>query len=341
MAQETDLSPLKQAYLAIERLQSRVDELQAARAEPIAILGMACRFPRAATPEAFWRMLRDGVDGISEVPPERWDADAFFHPDSQQPGRIGTRWGGFIDRVDAFDARFFGITPREASQMDPQQRLLLEVAWEAFEAAGQPPDRLAGSLTGVFVGLLNSEYGWLQVRDIASLDAYSGTGTSPSVASGRLSYCLGLQGPSVTLDTACSSSLVAIHLACQALRNGECRLAIAGGVSVMLTPLSLLPFSRMGLLAADGRCKTLDKRADGFVGGEGCGLIVLKRLSQAIADGDPIRALVLGSAINQDGRTTMLSAPSGVAQAGVIAAALQSAGVSPEEVTFVEMHGTG
>src|SRR5438876_1135563 len=287
------------------------------RAYPIAILGAACRFPSAPSLQAFWELLKNGRDGVVEVPRNRWDGDAFYHPDPAQPGKIATKWGGFIDDIDRFDAKFFGISPREAAQMDPQQRLLLEVSWEALEAAGQPPDSLAGSRTGVYIGLLNSEYGWLQIRDASTLDAYSGTGTSGSVASGRLSYWFGFQGPSLTLDTACSSSLVATHLACQALRAGQCRMALAGGASLMLTPLSLMAFSRMGLLAADGRCKTLDSRADGFVGGEGCALIVLKRLSDALAEGDPILAVILGSAVNQDGRTTMLSAPNGLAQRAV------------------------
>jgi myxalamid-type polyketide synthase MxaE and MxaD len=342
MTQSDQLSPLKQAFLAIEKLQNKLDQMQQAQTEPIAIIGMGCRFPHGAnSPQAFWEALRAGRDGVTEIPPERWDADAYFDPDPQKAGKISTRWGGFLDNVTNFDARFFGISPREAAQMDPQQRLVLEVAWEALEAAGQPPDRLAGSLTGVYLGLLNSEYGWLQLQDVAGMDAYSGTGTSHSVASGRLSYFLGLQGPSVTLDTACSSSLVAIHMACQALRAGECHLALAGGVSVMLSPLSLMPFARMGLLAKDGRCKTLDARADGFVGGEGCGIVVLKRLSAAQADGDPILALIRGSAVNQDGRTNVLSAPNGLAQAAVIRQALANARLEPRDISFIEMHGTG
>ena len=240
------MAQLKQVYLTIEKLQNKLDAVQQAQTEPIAIIGMGCRYPNGAnSPEAFWELLRDGRDGITDVPPSRWDAAAYYDPQPDRPGKIATRWGGFLDNVANFDARFFGIAPREAAQMDPQQRLLLEVAWEALEAAGQPAGTLAGSATGVYVGLLNSEYGWLQSRDVASLDAYSGTGTSLSVASGRLAYVLGLQGPSVTLDTACSSSLVAMHLACQALRNGECSMALAGGVSLILSPLALMPFSRI------------------------------------------------------------------------------------------------
>jgi myxalamid-type polyketide synthase MxaD len=342
MSQSDRLAQLKQVYQTVEKLQNKLEEMQQARNEPIAIIGMACRYPNGAnSPEAFWDLLRDGRDGITEVPPDRWNADEFFDPHPDRPGKIATRWGGFVDHVSDFDTRFFGISPREAAHMDPQQRLLLEVAWEALEAAGQPADGLAGSATGVYIGMLNSEYGWLQFRDLASLDAYSGTGTSHSVASGRLSYVLGLQGPSVTLDTACSSSLVAIHLASQALRNRECDMALAGGVSVILSPLALMPFSRMGLLAADGRCKVLDSAADGFGSGEGCGLLVLKRLSDAEAAGDRILALIRGSAVNQDGRTNVLSAPNGRSQEAVIRKALANAQVEPGQLSLIELHGTG
>ncbi|MCC7361294.1 MAG: type I polyketide synthase [Anaerolineales bacterium] len=336
------LAQLKQVYLTIEKLQSKLDALQLAQTEPIAIIGQSCRYPHGAnSPEAYWQLLLTGRDGITDVPPARWNAAAYYDPQPDRPGKIATRWGGFLDNVSDFDARFFGVAPREAAQMDPQQRLLLEVAWEALEAAGQPAAALAGTPTGVYIGLLNSEYGWLQMRDLGGLDAYSGTGTSTSVASGRLSYVLGLQGPSVTLDTACSSSLVAIHLACQALRQGECRLALAGGVSLILSPLALMPFSRMGLLAADGRCKTLDASADGFGSGEGCGLVVLKRLSDAQADGDPILALIRGSAVNQDGRTNVLAAPNGRSQEAVIRRALENAQLTPRDLALIELHGTG
>jgi myxalamid-type polyketide synthase MxaD len=341
MTPSAELSPLKQAYLAIERLQSELDRRDRERNEPIAIIGMGCRFPGgSASPEAFWEMLREGRDGITEVPPDRWDSSELYHPDPQRPGRISTRWGGFIDSVDEFDARFFGINPREAEQMDPQQRLLLEVAFEALEAGGQPTSRLAGSRTGVYVGLIGVEYGLLQMADIRGLDAYSGTGTSYSIASGRLAYQFGFHGPAVTIDTACSSSLATIHMACEALRRGECDLALAGGVSVMLTPISLLSMSRMGVLSPDGRCRTLDRDAKGFAPGEGCGLVVLKRLSDAQADGDPILALIRGSAVNQDGRTNVLSAPNGRAQAEVVRRALDAAGVNPSDITFLELHGT-
>ena len=337
-----ELSPLKQAFLAIEKLQKKLAEMENAQHEPIAVVGMGCRLPGGAnSPQAFWKLLRDGRDGITKVPASRWNAGRYYDPDPQKPDKIATDSGGFVDNVTDFDARFFNIAPREAEKTDPQQRLLLEVAWEALESAGQPPDQLAGTKTGVYVGMINSEYGWLQLRDIPSLDVYSGTGISQSVASGRLSYLLGLQGPSMTIDTACSSSLVTIHLACQALRAGECDLALAGGVSLMLSPLSLISVTRMGLIAKDGRCKTLDSRADGFGAGEGCALLVLKRLSDALANDDPILALIRGSAVNQDGRTNVLSAPNGLAQQAVIQQAMSVAKVSPEDISFVELHGTG
>jgi myxalamid-type polyketide synthase MxaD len=341
MTLPADLSPLKQAYLAIERLQAELERRDLERSEPIAIVGMSCRFPGGSvSPEAFWELLREGRDGITEVPADRWDGDLLYHPDPQRSGRIGTRWGGFVDGLDGLDARFFGINPREAEQMDPQQRLLLEVAFEALEAGGQPVDRLAGSRTGVYVGLIGVEYGLLQMADIRGLDAYSGTGTSYSIASGRLAYQFGFHGPAVTLDTACSSSLATIHMACEALRRSECDLALAGGVSAMLTPISLIPMSRMGVLSPDGRCRTLDRGANGFAPGEGCGLVVLKRLSDAQADGDPILAVVRGSAVNQDGRTNVLSAPNGRAQAEVVRRALDAAGVGPSDISFLELHGT-
>ncbi|MDH7486314.1 MAG: beta-ketoacyl synthase N-terminal-like domain-containing protein [Anaerolineae bacterium] len=308
---------------------------------PIAIIGIGCRFPGAAGPEAFWRLLREGVDAISETPPDRWDNDAFYDPDPLAPGKLITRWGGFLEGVDEFDAAFFGISPREAERMDPQQRLLLEVAWEALEDAGQPPDRLAGSLTGVFVGISSNDYARLQFAAPEFIDAYAGTGNAHSIAANRLSYFLDLQGPSVAVDTACSASLVAVHLACQSLRAGECDLALAGGVNVMLTPDITINFTKAGVMAPDGRCKTFDARADGYVRGEGAGMVVLKPLPQALADGDPIYAVILGGAVNHDGRSNGLMAPSPQAQEAVLREAYRRAGVSPGRAQYVELHGTG
>ena len=308
---------------------------------PIAIIGIGCRLPGAAGPAAFWQLLRAGVDAISETPPDRWDNDAFYDPDPLAPGKLITRWGGFLEGVDEFDAAFFGISPREAERMDPQQRLLLEVAWEALEDAGQPPDRLAGSLTGVFVGISSNDYARLQFAAPEFIDAYAGTGNAHSIAANRLSYFLDLQGPSVAVDTACSASLVAVHLACQSLRAGECDLALAGGVNVMLTPDITINFTKAGVMAADGRCKAFDARADGYVRGEGAGMVVLKPLPQALADGDPIYAVILGGAVNHDGRSNGLMAPNPQAQEAVLREAYRRAGVSPGRVQYVEAHGTG
>jgi acyl transferase domain-containing protein/ubiquinone/menaquinone biosynthesis C-methylase UbiE len=336
------LSPKRLALLAME-LQARVDAAE--RQDPIAVVGMACRFPGGANdPAAFWRLLRDGVDAIGEVPRDRWDVDALYDPDPDAPGKVSTRWGGFLRHpVDRFDARFFGIAPREALSMDPQHRLLLEVAWEALEHAGRAPAELAGSRTGVFVGMCSTDYhaGLWATGDRTQLDTYQATGSARSVASGRISYLLGLQGPSLSVDTACSSSLVAVHLACLSLRAGECRTALAGGVNLMLTPDISIMLSRARMMAADGRCKAFDAAADGFVRGEGCGVVVLKRLADAVADGDTVLAVVLGSAVNQDGRSSGLTAPNGPAQEAVIRDALARARVEPHEVGYVESHGTG
>ena len=318
--------------------------------EPIAIIGMGCRFPgRANTPTAFWQLLRSGGDAISEIPAERWDVDTFYDPDRDAAGKMYTRRGGFLENIRAFDAQFFGISPREATRMDPQQRLLVEVTWEALEDAGQSLRRLGGSATGIFIGMMsNSEYTQLQAKvgyetgDTDYLDdPYFGIGSSSSIAAGRLAYLFDLQGPAMTIDTACSSSLVAVHLACQSLRNSECRLALAGGVNTMLLPENMVNACKMGMLAEDGRCKTFDASADGFALGEGCGMVVLKRLSDAQADGDNILAIIRGSAVNQDGRSNGITAPNKLAQEAVIRKALANAGIAPQRVSYVEAHGSG
>jgi acyl transferase domain-containing protein len=342
-AERDDRERLKKAVLAIDKLRSKLSSLEAQRSEPIAVVGMGCRFPRDAdTPEAFWRMLRDGVDGISEVPPERWDVDAFYDTDPQSPGKMCTRHGGFLSTVDTFDASFFGITPREAKCMDPRQRLLLEVAWEALEDAAEAADSLSGSPVGVFVGICGNDYHSL-LRDAgaAAEDSMVLAGNALSIAPGRLSYFFRFHGPSMAIDTACSSSLVAVHLACQSLRAGECDMALAGGVNLILAPGATAMLSRAGMMAPDGRCKTFDAAADGYVRGEGCGIVVLKRLSRARADGNRIYALIAGSALNQDGRSTGLTAPNGAAQEALLRRALAEAGVVPGEVGYVEAHGTG
>ncbi|NWG15756.1 MAG: SDR family NAD(P)-dependent oxidoreductase [Chloroflexi bacterium] len=341
----TQLSPLKQAFLALEEMQARLEAVEKARTEPIAIIGMGCRFPGGAdSPERYWDLLRDGVDAISEIPPDRWDVDAFYDPDPNVPGKSSVRYGAFIRQpVDHFDPQFFSISPREAGSMDPQQRLLLEVSWEALEHAGIAPDKLSGAPVGVFVAVTSSDYAQLFMKagDATLLDAYYASGIAHSIVSGRLSYFLGLQGPSLTIDTACSSSLVATHLAVQSLRNGECRMALAGGVNLMLSPDNYVALSKYGMLAPDGRCKAFDAEADGFVRGEGCGMVVMKRLADAQADGDRILAVIRGSALNQDGPSSGLTAPNGPAQQAVIRAALDNAGVEAWQVGYVETHGTG
>ncbi|MDT5073264.1 MAG: hypothetical protein QOH82_2584, partial [Mycobacterium sp.] len=308
-----------------------------------AIVGYAARFPGAADADQFWDVLREGRDAISEVPSDRWDADEFFDSDPSAPGKVVTRRAGFVDDVTGFDAPFFGMSTREVRMMDPQHRLLLETAWRALEHSGTAPTTLANTNTGVFVGLATHDYLGMASDELTypEIEAYLAIGTSNAAAAGRISYRLGLQGPAVSVDTACSSSLVAIHLACQALRLGECDLALAGGANVLLSPATMITFSHAHMLAPDGRCKTFDAAADGYVRGEGCGVIVIKRLEDAIRDGDRIRAVIRGSAINQDGASGGLTVPNGVAQQRVIADALNRAGVAPSQVGYLEAHGTG
>ena len=338
------LSPVKQAYLKLQELQSKLDGLERANREPLAIVGMACRLPGGCdTPEAFWQLLQEGRDAVREIPPDRWDVDAFYDPNPGTPGKMYTRNGAFLERIDLFDPQFFGIAPREAIGMDPQQRLLLEVTWEALERSGLAPDKLTGSRTGVFVGVCTNDYADLQNQSLGftELDAYHASGIAHSIASGRISYVLGVHGPSLTLDTACSSSLVAVHLACQSLRKRECNLALAGGVSVILSPNMFIALSKASMLARDGRCKTFDISADGYARGEGCGMVVLKRLSDAIANCDPILAVIRGSAVNHDGPSSGLTAPNGPSQTAVIRDALANGSVLAGDVSYVETHGTG
>lgn len=337
------LSAIKLAVLA-RQLRDEVDGIDALDAEPLAIVGMGCRFPGGAnTPAAFWDNLVAGRDVVTEVPADRWNIDEYYDPDPAAPGKMSTRWGGFVDEVDTFDPLFFGIAPREANDMDPQQRLMLEVAWEALEHAALHPDEIYGSQTGVFVGASTTDYAQRQIASGTApyLDKYFSTGAANCFCAGRVSYTFGFQGPSVVLDTACSSSLVAVHLASQSLRRGECEMALAGGVNLMLSPLLTIFTSKLQTMAPDGACKTFDTRANGFVRAEGCGVVVLERLSTALAKGHTIHALIRGTAINQDGRSNGLTAPNVVAQQRVIERALANAHVNPARVTYVETHGTG
>jgi malonyl CoA-acyl carrier protein transacylase len=309
--------------------------------EPIAIIGIGCRFPGAKNPESFWHLLREGQDLITEVPLERWNIDTLYDSESAKPVRMNTRWGSFIEDVDQFDPSFFGISPRETKQIDPQHRLVLEVAWESLENAGLIPDKLAGSQTGVFIGISNSDYDHMVRQDFANLSGYSGTGINRSMAANRLSYLLDLHGPSIAVDTACSASLVAVHLACNSLQSKESDLALAGGVNLILSPQPTIILFQAKMMAADGRCKTFDASADGYVRGEGCGIVVLKRLCDALTDEDNILAIIKGSAVNQDGLSNGLTAPNGPSQQAVIRQALENAQVQPAQISYVEAHGTG
>ncbi|GAB2668333.1 type I polyketide synthase [Saccharopolyspora gloriosae] len=304
---------------------------------PIAVVGVGCRFPGARGPEGYWDLLSSGAHGIGEVPEGRWERFAGADPALAKLPRAG----GFLDGVDEFDAEFFEVSPTEAAVMDPQQRLLLEVAWEALEHAGVVPSALRGSATGVFVGVSSTEYGALTTRELRAVDAWTGTGAAMSIVANRLSYFLDLRGPSMAVDTACSSSLVAVHQACASLRSGESRVALAGGVNLLLSPAITANFHRAGALAGDGRCKAFDGAADGIVRGEGCGVVVLKRLADANRDGDRILAVVRGSAVNSDGRSNGLMAPNPAAQAELLRRAYAHADLDPSVVDYVEAHGTG
>jgi acyl transferase domain-containing protein/acyl-CoA synthetase (AMP-forming)/AMP-acid ligase II/acyl carrier protein len=314
---------------------------RSAQSGAIAIVGMACRFPGADDPAAFWEMLRSKGEGLRELPAGRWDGCGVAVKVGSAPGCVTTLQGGFRADVAGFDAELFGIGRREAEIMDPQQRLLLEVAWEALESAGLAADRLAGSDTGVFVGISTDDYSALQFGDPAAISAYTGPAKALSIAANRISYQFDFCGPSLAIDTACSSSLVALHQAAQALRRGECGLALAGGVNLILSPQMHIALSQAGMLAPDGRCKTFDAAADGYARGEGGALLVLKRLDDAERDGDRVFAVIRGSAVNQDGRSNGLTAPNGLAQQRVVAAALADAGVAAADIRYVETHGTG
>ncbi|WP_062053012.1 hybrid non-ribosomal peptide synthetase/type I polyketide synthase [Aquimarina longa] len=321
-------------------LISGFEDKKILHSEPIAVIGMSCRFPGAQDLETFWENLKSGVDAITEVPMNRWKIDDFFSSNEEIDGnKMNTRWGGFIDTIDEFDASFFGISPREAKLMDPQQRILLELTHELLERSGYPTKELKGSKTGIYIGVLQSDYAAL-LKNYPK-DMYSGTGAALSIVSNRLSYYYDFKGPSISIDTACSSSLVSVHMAIKGIRSGECTMAIAGGVNLIVTPESTIALSQSKMMAVDGRCKTFDNSANGYVRSEGAGLILLKPLSKAIKDKDDIIGVIKGSAINQDGKSNGLTAPNGLAQQEVIQSALQSAGLHSKDIDYVESHGTG
>jgi acyl transferase domain-containing protein/thioesterase domain-containing protein/acyl carrier protein len=310
--------------------------------ELIAIIGIGCRYPGAKNHQEFWDLLCNETFAVKEIPSTRWDIDKYYDSNAQAPGKMNTKWAGLLEDVDLFDAQFFGISPREAVQIDPQQRLLLEVTWEALEDAGLVAKELAGSKTGVYIGIMANDYSRNQLNHPHLIDVHTGTGNlTYCIAANRLSYIFDLQGPSLAIDTACSSSLVAVHLACQSLRSGESTLAIAGGVNLIFWPWSSIYFSKAGFMAPDGRCKTFDAKANGFVRGEGAGVVILKPLSKALADNDQIYAVIAGSAVNQDGRSNGITAPNRLAQEIVLTQAYKNAGISPNKVQYIEAHGTG
>ena len=309
--------------------------------ESIAVIGMACRFPGAPDLEAFWRMLQSGAAAIREITPNRWDVNSWYDPDPGTKGKMNARKAGLLESIDRFDAGFFGISPREAVEMDPQQRLALELSWEALENAGVKPSSLRGSCTGVFVGVVWHDYEMIARKAGAEIGAYSGTGQCFSVIANRVSYALGLQGPSIALDTACSSSLVSVHLACRSLQCGDASLAIAGGVNIIAAPETMVALSKFGALSPTSQLCAFDARANGFVRGEGGGFVVLKPLSRALADGDPVYAVIRGSAVNNDGASNGLTAPNPQAQEAVLREAYRRAGMSPAAVQYIEAHGTG
>jgi acyl transferase domain-containing protein len=310
----------------------------------IAIIGIGCRFPGGINaPDTLWKLLVEGREAVSEVPPDRWNVERFYDPEPGLAGKSVAKRGGFVDGIDQFDPQFFGISPREAPYVDPQHRLLLETAWEAIEDAGIVLDFERGTDIAVFVGISHNDYQVIQGTpwDSAGITAHSPTGSAHSIAANRISYCLNLRGPSLAMDTACSSALTAVHAACEHIRTGRGDTALAGGVTVMITPGGFIGFSQAGMLSPEGKCKAFDASANGFVRGEGAGMVLLKRLSQAIADGDPIHGVIVGTALNQDGHTNGISLPSAEAQARLVRDACKDAGIDPSQIGFVEAHGTG
>ncbi|MFZ1290696.1 MAG: type I polyketide synthase [Melioribacteraceae bacterium] len=336
-----NMSPIKRALLAINKLQNELKKTKGKQNEPIAIIGIGCRFPFAENPYEFWDLLEKGKNGIDLIPKERWDINEFYSEDFSEKGKMNTKWGGFLKDVDKFDPKLFGISPREANYMDPQQRILLEVVWQTFENSGIRIDNIKGSKTGVFIGIGNNDYSQFTYGNYNENSSYTGLGNASCISANRISYILDLTGPSIAIDTACSSSLVAVHLACKSLLNGESEIAIAGGINLILSPDAHISFSQAHMMSPEGKCKTFDESADGYVRSEGCGIVLLKRLSDAENDGDNILAVIKGSSVNQDGKSNGISAPNKLAQEKVINEAIKVSNINIDEIDYIETHGTG
>ena len=336
-----NLSPNKQALLKIRELKQQLAEAQSENGEPIAIVSMACRFPRHSnTPEAFWQSLLDQTDEVRDIPDDRWDLDAFHDDDPEMPGKMYARRGVFLDDLDKMDPEFFGISPREATWVDPQQRLLLEVGYEAIQRAGWTPEAI-GESTGVFVGWMHNDYQNEASDSFLNLNPYIATGAAGSFLCGRLAYYLGLQGPSIAVDTACSSSLVALHLAIQSLQRHDCDQALVGGVNAICSPTTNILTCRIKALSPTGQSRAFDAAADGYLRGEGCGVVTLRRLSDAEKNGDSILGIIRGSAVGHNGFSSGLTAPNPKSQTKVIRQALERANIDPDQVAYLEAHGTG
>ncbi|MDH5548006.1 MAG: polyketide synthase, partial [Gammaproteobacteria bacterium] len=335
---------LEKSYFEISRLKSDLKKYSSKNAEPIAITGVACRFPGNVTDtESYWQLLVDGVDAVSEIPDNRWPADELFDTDKSADGKIYTKYGAFLDNIENFDPLVFGISPREAEGLDPQQRLLLETAWESLESSCAPIDSYKNSKTGVFVGMSTDDYLRLSVKspDAAIFNSHVALGTTRSIAAGRISHTFGFHGPAIQVDTSCSSSMVALHLGIQSLRQGETNTALVGAVNLMLTPDATIGLCRLNALSPSGRCQTFDSDADGYVRGEGCAMVVLKRMSDAVDAGDNILAVIVDSAINHDGQSNGLTAPNGPMQEALISETLSKSRVDSSDIQYVETHGTG
>lgn len=343
-AERMGLSPQEALDQLLElgsRTADAADSKGAVQSDAVAVISMACRFPGGRDLEDYWALLCRGEHAITEVPKDRFDVDAYYQPGRARPGKMYSKHGGFIDRIYDFDAGFFALSKPQARATDPQQRLVLELAWQAMERAGVTAAQLNGSSTGVFIGVSNYDYGRSMSKCYDTITAYSGLGTIQCIAANHLSYHLNLRGPSMAVDTACSASLVSVHLACRSLLTGECDMAFAGGVNCILGPEVTIGFCRAGMVSRSGQCRTFDEAADGYVRSEGCGMVLLKRLADAVRDGDPIEAVILGSGVNHNGTSNGMSAPNGPAQVALMIQTHAQAGVASASIGYVEAHGTG